>query len=341
MAAHGLVLRDLEPGDAEASALLSRRSFGFPATPATGPAELIPAASGHGAFLDGVFVGQAYDLHDRQWWGGTLLDASDIAGVAVAPEARGRGVARALITRTLEAARERGAAVSALFPSISSVYRAFGWATVGSVETWTVPTLALPRGPVPGHLDVRDGTVADLPAVHRLYTEVARAGNGMISRDERRFQWNEFPSPADGLTMVLSDGVVVGYAMWTRGAHYGHGAGFTVHDLLAATPEAARAVASVLSSWHTVVPTMRMRLLGGDAVAEVLPLELGELDAAKSWMHRPVDVAAAVADRGWPAGVRGRAVFALEDPMAPWNTGTWELDVDGGSAQLKRSSVET
>jgi hypothetical protein len=34
-------------------------------------------------------------------------------------------------------------------------------------------------------------------------------------------------------------------------------------------------------------------------------------------------------------------VFELRDPMAPWNSGTWELDVDGGAAQLKRSSVDT
>lgn len=341
MAAHGLELRDLQESDAEASALLSRRSFGFSAPPSTEPARLITGSDNHGAFLDGTFVGQVVDLNDRQWWGGRLLGAADIAGVAVAPEVRGRGVARALMTRTLERARERGAAVSALFPSISSVYRAFGWASVGSVETWEVPTLALPRDPVPGHLEVRDGTAADLPAVRRLYTEVARAGNGMLSREEERFQWAEFPSVADGLTMVLADGVVVAYAMWTRGGRYGRGADFVVHDVLATTTEAARALCAVLSSWHTVVPVMRLRLVGGDAVTEVLPLELGELHGSKAWMHRPVDVVEAVAGRGWPSSVRGRAVFELRDPMAPWNTGTWELDVDGGAAQLKRGSADT
>jgi predicted acetyltransferase len=281
------------------------------------------ACTGHGAFLDGRLVGQAFDLHDRQWWGGRLLGSADIAGVAVAAEARGRGVARQVIARLLERARDRGAVVSALFPSISSVYRRLGWASVGRVTTYSVPTLSL-RGSVPAGLVVREGTAEDEAGVHAVYTAVAKAGNGMLSREEPRFA-GLGGAAADGTTVVLADDAVVGYARLTRGSHYGEHGELTVHDALAVTPAAACALAAVLSSWHTVVPALRMRLLDGDAFADQVALELGEVRWSKSWMHRPVDVAGAVARRGWPAGVRGRAVFELTDPLAPWNTapGNW------------------
>ena len=48
-------------------------------------------------------------------------------------------------------------------------------------------------------------------------------------------------------------------------------------DVLAGSREAARALVSVLRSWHTVVGVVRLRLLRDDAVADCLPLELGKV----------------------------------------------------------------
>jgi predicted acetyltransferase len=339
MAVHELELRYLDDDDAEASERIGRRAFGFPAIPATEPPRLPTACTGHGAFLDGTLVGRAFDLHDRQWWGGTLIGAADIAGVAVVPEARGNGVARRLITRLLADAHERGAVVSALFPSISTVYRALGWVTAGRVDTLRLPTLALPRS-LPDGIEVREGTAEDTRAVHDVYTAIAKVRNGMLSRDEARFAQPGLTA-ADGLTVASADGVVVGYSEWTRGAHYGERAELTVHDLLATTPRAAGALAAVLSSWHTVVPAVRLHLLGDDTVADCLPHELGSVVGTKSWMHRPVDIAGAVARRGWPTGVQGKAVFALTDRLAPWNTGTWALEIADGAGALRRTTADT
>jgi predicted acetyltransferase len=330
---HGLELRELDPSDAAASTLLGRRAFGF--HPGPYPEPSLPAGStNHGAFVDGRLVGRAFDLHDQQWWGGRLVHAADIAGVAVAAEARGQGVARALMGRMLESARERGAVVSALFPSISTVYRRLGWASVGSVDTWSVPTLALPRTGVPG-LTVREGTDVDLVASHELYRTVAATNNGMLSRDELRFQRTELPDIADGLTVVADGDSVVAYAIWTRGPRYGPDGALTVHDVLALNQDAARSLLAVLSSWHTVVPELRIRLLAGDAVTDLISVETLP-HTSLGWMHRPVDVAGAVAARGWPAGVSGRASFTLTDDLAPWNAGAWELSVSDGAGELKR-----
>lgn len=328
---HSLELRDLTPEDAPASQRLGRRSFGFHPGGESEP-RLPEGATNHGAFVDGRLVGQAIDLHDSQWWGGRPVGSADIAGVAVAAEARGQGVARALIGRQLAGARERGAVVSALFPSISTVYRRLGWVSVGSVDVWSVPTLALPSTGVAG-LTVRDGTDADLPAAREVYQAVAASGNGMLTRDGPRH--HRPLEHADGLTLVADGDSVVAYARWTRGARYGRDAVLTVPEALALTPGAARTLLAVLSSWHTVVPELRLGLLGGDAVSDLVALELATSRKSYRWMHRPVDVAGAVAARGWPAGVTGRASFTLTDDLAPWNTGSWELTVADGVGELK------
>lgn len=341
MAAPDLELRDLTDADIADVFLLNRRAFGFPATERPLPEHL--SGPVHGAFVGGRLVGAAFDLEDQQWWGGRLLAAADLAGVAVAPELRGQGVARALIARLLAHARERGAAVSALFPTVATVYRSLGWVSAGSLDTIALPTATLPHGPLPAGVSVREGSGADLPAMDEVYRRIAVAGNGMLSHTVKRFELppGELPRGVDGVTLALTGDEVTGYCWWSRGANYGRNSVLSVSYLIAADTASARALVSVLHSWHTVTPVLHLELLGGDAIADVLPLELGAPEDVHRWMHRPVDLVAAVQGRGWPIGARGRAVFAIEDSLAPWNSGTWALDIGDGGGQLKRTTDDT
>jgi predicted acetyltransferase len=128
--------------------------------------------------------------------------------------------------------------------------------------------------------------------------------------------------------------------VYARGTGYGPEARLTVHDLLAVTAEAARALVGVLAGWRTVTRTVRVPLLAGDAASGALPLERSTDGSATAWMHRPVDVVRAVADRGWPGHVRGRVAFTLVDPVVPGNAGPWELELADGAAELRRPGRE-
>src|SRR5437868_1367381 len=119
----GIEVRELrDEGDLRQAWALGRLAFGY------GPAEAPPAwrapragVTRYGAFdASGRLVGKANDLHHEQWWQGRRLAAADIGGVAVLPEARGRGVARAVLSTLLREARERGAAVSSLYPTVAA-----------------------------------------------------------------------------------------------------------------------------------------------------------------------------------------------------------------------------
>ncbi|RKN41427.1 GNAT family N-acetyltransferase [Micromonospora endolithica] len=334
-----VTVRPLTDADLTDAWALGRLAFG--SDPQPPPTTTTAGLTRYGAFdASGALLGKAVDLHHDQWWTGRAVAAADVAGVAVAPEARGRGVARALLGALLRGAHERGAAVSALFPTVGAPYRACGWEVAGVLRTVDLPTAALPRHRPAAHLTVRSGRTADLPATAALYEQVTRHRCGLLTRRGPLFDHGD-ELPYDGLTLVEHDGHLVGYAGWQRGRGYGSDSVLTVEDVLATTADASRALVGVLASWHSVAPTLRLTLLPGDAVAAHLPLENAREHEQDTWMHRPVEVTRAVADRGWPPYARGTVTFDLDDPLAEWNTGTWRLDVADGHGELRRWHGET
>ncbi|PWR11641.1 GNAT family N-acetyltransferase [Micromonospora acroterricola] len=336
-------VRELTADDLAEAWELGRFAFGSNPQRPPHATEVVPGMTRYGAFDDtGRLVGKAVDLHHDQWWSGRAVPAADVAGVAVAPEARGRGVARAMLSALLRGARERGAAVSALYPTIAAPYRACGWEAAGVLRTVDLATAALPRHRPDPRLTVRAGTAADLPAVAALYERVTRHRNGPLTRRGELFDFHAADGglPGDALTLVEDGGDLVAYASWERGRGYGADSVLTVDEALATTADAARELVGVLGSWASVAPTLRLCPLDGDAVSVHLPLESAREHERDLWMHRPVDVARAIATRGWPGHVRGAVNFALTDALAEWNTGTWRLSVADGAGELTRTGGE-
>ncbi|MFI9638489.1 enhanced intracellular survival protein Eis [Micromonospora sp. NPDC051925] len=341
-------IRELTDDDATDAWRLGRTAFGSDPQPPPQTTTPTPGTTRYGAFdHTGRLIGKAIDLHHDQWWDGRAIAAADIAGVAVAPETRGRGVARALLTTLLRGAHDRGAAISALFPTVAAPYRACGWEIAGTRRTVDLPTALLtPHRPSP-HLTVRPGSPDDLPAVDDLYAHTARHRRGLLTRRGTLFDHHrarhtaDHTLPYDGLTLVEHRGHLVGYAAWNRRHGYGADGTLTIEDLAATTGDAARELVGILASWRSVAPTLRLTLLPGDAVTAHLPVEKAREHHQDTWMHRPVDVTHAVRDRGWPAHVHGTTTFTLDDPLADWNTGTWHLEITDGTADLRRTTADT
>ncbi len=268
----------------------------------------------YGAFDSaGRLTGTIHDVCHDQWWGGRRVAASDISAVAVLPEARGTGTARAMLKAVLEGAHERGAAVSALYPTAGAVYSASGWAFAGQLRTLELPAALLATVPALQLNGARTLTLrpadpggADQPAVCDLYNRVARAREGLLTRSGPGFAEDSFPKGIDGMTLAYDEDSLVGYASWMRGTGYRAEALLDVPDLLAVTTEAARELLAVLAGWRSVTPTVRLRPLDFDPITPLLPREAGSKLDTRPWMHRPVDVARALSSRGWPLSRRGR-----------------------------------
>ena len=83
-------------------------------------------------------------FHDMtQWWNGRAVPMAGVAGVTVAPEERGRGVGRALVTALLEVIAARGYPLSVLFPSTLPIYRSLGWEIAGTSHEAVIAAHAL------------------------------------------------------------------------------------------------------------------------------------------------------------------------------------------------------
>ena len=123
----GVTVRALEPGDG-IDALFDLRVRGFGLVPGDRPdrwqAEHEPGIR-DGRCL-GAFAGRrlvaAAQFHDMtQWWNGRAVPMAGVAGVTVAPEERGLGVGRALVTALLEVIAARRYPLSVLFPSAADL----------------------------------------------------------------------------------------------------------------------------------------------------------------------------------------------------------------------------
>ncbi len=324
---------------------LGRWAFGGPAEAPPQALRVLPGTHRWGAYDTGTgrLVAKVTDHEDGSWWGGRVLGSADISGVAVSPEVRGGGLARQLLTAALAAARDRGAAVSALYPTVSAPYRSLGWEVTGVLGSAVLDTAGLPTAREPG-VTLRAGTPADRTAVVDLYEQVVRGYDGPLTRRGGRFgapPRDEQPlgDGVDLLTLAEEDGVVTGALGYERGRGYGPDAALDVSDLLATTPSAARALVDVLAGWRTVTRTVDVPLLVGDAVWGVLPLERATSRGCRAFMHRVVDLPAAMAGRGWPGHVRGAVDVRVVDDVAPWNSGTWRLEVDGGEGRAERTGA--
>src|SRR6266487_1672051 len=104
-----------------------------------------------GAWDDGILVGTARYYDMAQWWHGRSQPMAGVGGVKVAPEARARGVGKALMTGLLAAMSERGYPLSALYPATPHLYRSLGWELAGSQYLAEMPcrTLTSLRDPDP------------------------------------------------------------------------------------------------------------------------------------------------------------------------------------------------
>jgi len=259
-----------------------------------------------------------------------------VAGVAVHPDARGRGTGSRLLRHLVGAIREQGRPVSALFPTALGVYRPLGWEVVGSMDDTRLPTALLRAVRRPADVRLRTAGLDDVAAVTGLYDAHGATTNGLLTRTGACF-----PRPEDGVlesdvvALADQDGAVRGYAAYDRGRGYGATAQLRLRELCAQTPDAARALLASLAGWDSVVDSVLWR-----GAVDELALLLGRAVPppvdVRPWMLRITDAPAAVAARGFPAGLDVRTTFTLVDPEVPEHTGDWTLVVQDGEGRLER-----
>lgn len=250
-----------------------------------------------------------------------------VASVIVAPEERGRGVGRRLAAGLLDLMD--GLPLSALYPATAPVYRSVGYEHGGAQHWVTFPAEAL-RILAAGPARVRRAGPGDAAEVTGLLRRLHASARdcGPIDRGE------EF---ARG---VLAEEHIFTYLADDGFLAYGWGdddTEFVVHRCVAGSEATARTLWALVGSGSSVAGTVRACVAPDDPVLWLLRDRSTEAVRRVSWMLRVLDAPAAIAARGFPAGLSAEITLVVGDGQRPGNAGAWRLSVGCGRGELTRA----
>jgi predicted acetyltransferase len=267
-----------------------------------------------------------------QWFGGRKLPMAAIAAVTTAPHARAAGSATLLMRAMLREMHTRGVALSALYPATRTLYRRVGYEMAGGRYEITVHPREISlreRG-----LPVREAQTEDGPAIARLFGRC-------VARDYGPLDWGS-PGWQDVIRVwrgphasyvVCAGKEIEGYVSYLIGRR-DHT--LTVMDFFASTPRAARRLLTLLCDHRAQIEEARWSGRSNEPMLMQLQENTHFVSRSGEWMLRVIDVAAALAQRGYVRGAEGTLHLDVRDDTLAANRGRFVLEVSGGRAQVRR-----
>lgn len=279
----------------------------------------------------GAIVGGLGAYRMGQWFGGRSVPLAGIAGVGVAPEARGRGLAAEMCRRALVELAAEGHALAGLYASTATLYRAVGFEQAGTKLTFTARLADLPRG---DHaLSCRAIDPHD-PAMRPLYDARARAWTGHLDRTAA--MWDRVGAPYDEPAYAFGFGdPLEGYVVFTQKVEGGIHFRVTLRDLVLSTPAAARRACALLTDLRSLGEELTWVGCAADPLTSLLPEQSQRVVAHERWMLRVLDVRRALEARGYPPA-NAEVHLRVRDPLFAENDGDFILRVDGGVGRVER-----
>ncbi len=260
----------------------------------------------------------------EQWWHGRRVPMGGVAGVVVAPEYRGRGVASLLMRGVFQRCVDRGYPLTGLYPATTVLYRHLGYEFAGSRYRFSFQAADLRTLGGKGTAVRRAGRAdAELFLELASKTHEARRSTGPLIWPLSEIEsWLE---DDDNFAYVAEDGFVV--YNWSDGD-------LAVDELVAGSAETARALWATVGSGASIAKTVHAYCAPFDPIHLLAEHEADGDARLNRWMLRLLDAPAAIAARGFPDGVVLEADLRIDDPELPANTGDWRLSVAAGAGQL-------
>lgn len=274
-----------------------------------------------------------------QYFGGRAVPMLGIAGVGVAPEARGQGLALELMQSAIREANAEGIALSCLYASTQALYRQVGYEQAGHRFFYRLPLATI---------DVRDRkgglvplSLADHPAIEDCYRAFAREHNGALERG--RYVWSRVRElrgeTFHGFGVPRGSGGLDGYIFITqRRSPTTFRQEIGISDIAFRTAAAGRRILGFLADFGTIGD--EALFFGGPhhLLLTLMGQQRFKIEFRDYWMVRVTDVKSALEKRGYPAGITGELVLRITDDLVSENTGTWVVRIRDGSATAERSA---
>jgi predicted acetyltransferase len=287
---------------------------------------------------DGRVAAALIEIPMGQYFGGRAVPMIGVAGVGVAPELRGSGVGRALMTAMLERARARGFAISCLYPATHTLYRRVGYEIAGSrfAISYDPRQQVLPRADGVDVVETRG-----IPDEARaLYTRMARHVPGALERGHYIWARLEQPRgfPGAKAFVFTRNGKLSGYASFAHTGSITSSTQIVVFDHCAESAETASAMLRLYGEYRSLASSVKWYGPSADVFTHVLPERYFDVRVDGSFMIRIVDVEKAFAARGWRRDVSGAITFELEDASLAANAGVYRVAIEDGRAVVARAA---
>lgn len=302
------------------------------------------------AYDGGKPVAQLVVVPTTMHWNGRLIPATGVTDVVTLPTHRRMGILRALMTRAYADMRDAGQSVTILEASMAAIYQRFGWAVVYRGHRYDFDPRHLrfiDEIATPGRIRMvrREDARPVLEPVYRQY-----APRRTLPFDRTEFEWTaalalrDTENPPMLVAVYEESGETLGYVIYRVARHGEQRPGpdqrVTVSELVWLNPRAHRALIQYLAGYDLADSVMIWAQPADDPLFEQVhePRLLNPV-VSDGALARIVDLERALAGRGYNGS--GKVVLGVEDIYAPWNTGSWVLEADGGQAQVKRTDAET
>ena len=272
-----------------------------------------------------------------QFFGGKRVPLCGIAGVATAPESRGRGHARRMMEECVREMHKRGEAIGGLYCSTQALYRQSGFEQAGHRFMTKVPVARLLGGPKTRRVIALKES--DQPRIEACYRRFASRFDGMLDRTQ--YIWKRIKERPDdkfqGYGVLDDRGELTGYLFMAQSRDTNSiRQELQLSDIAFTSEEAGKQLIAFLADYEPMADFVT--LAGGPLhpLMTLLPQQRYEVKFKDYWMLRVVDVKRAMEARGYSSAVRGSVGIDVQDDVVAANNGRWSAEFADGRARLKK-----
>ncbi|CAM4484971.1 GNAT family N-acetyltransferase [Paenibacillus tarimensis] len=280
-----------------------------------------------GVFEEGKLKASLSLLPFELYVNGRVFQMGGVASVASWPEERRKGLVAMLLSHTLETMKKEGQTVSCLHPFSFAFYHKYGYEMYCEYKRYVIEAALLPeRQPYQGKVERCNG---DIPLLDAIYNQYAIRYNGMLKREESWWKEAVFDrKPGHAAVYYRAGGEPAGYMLYAVKDRV-----FTVHEFVPLDEEARTALWTFIGNHDSMIDRVEMTAPIDDYTPFVVSNPRFKQEIIPYFMARIVDVKPFLEQYSLQApGKSHEFTIQLSDPYAPWNEGTWTIEISAEGA---------
>jgi predicted acetyltransferase len=295
----------------------------------------------------GEVIGTTTVFPAQMWLSGVPIKIGAVAGVAVLPEYRRKGVAAKMIEFSIMRMFAEGQALSVLFPFSPKYYQKFDYRVIGDAHAYRINPHNLTVF-AEGH-KVRPFKPDDLPMMRVIYKGQMTWHNGWFTRSND--WWNNIIERWPDIMVYDNDDMIEGYYSYDIDTDERGERILTIHELFAAEDEAYRGLVGYLAA-QTEADVIEYMAPPDTPLRYMLRQPLADDAQNRRWifndlchitpgpMGRIINLPAALTTRFYKRGLSGERIIKVSDPLIPNNEEPLAFRIVDGRAETHAAGDE-